>query len=418
VQTELSPGALAIYVHWPYCQAKCPYCDFNSYARTTISEADFLRGILREIETHRGFLNGRTITSVFFGGGTPSLMSPATVGAILDGIAAAWRMDEGAEITLEANPSSVEAGRFAGYRAAGVNRVSIGVQSLRDDALKFLGRLHSAEEAREALKIADRLFDRYSFDLIYALPEQRPQDWEKQLTEALELANGHLSVYQLTIEPETAFFDLERRGKLRIPLPDTAAELYALTQDICEAAALPAYEISNHARPGHESRHNLTYWRYGEYAGLGPGAHGRVHRGGSKQATACLRQPIEWLTAVDRDGIGWSCEDALPMQEQAEEMLLMGLRLREGLDLDRLTRETGHGVEAGAVTQLAKEGYLVGPESNRVLRPTRQGSLVLNAIVAELSKALRPVPLSTGPAMSRTTTEPDRRPHSTEARPA
>ncbi|HZV21807.1 MAG TPA: radical SAM family heme chaperone HemW, partial [Hyphomicrobiales bacterium] len=277
---EPHAGPLAVYVHWPYCQSKCPYCDFNSHVRRSISEEQFVAAAVWELRHYASQTRGRPVASVFFGGGTPSLMLPQSVGLLLDEIAALWRMQDGCEITLEANPSSVEAQRFAGYRLAGVNRISVGVQSFDEDALRFLGRLHSAAEARQALEIAQRYFDRMSFDLIYARPDQSVGSWRAELASALGLAHGHLSLYQLTIERETAFFDLERRGKLKVPDRELAAGLYELTQEMCEAAGLPAYEISNHAAPGFESRHNLNYWRYGDYAGVGPGAHGRITVGG------------------------------------------------------------------------------------------------------------------------------------------
>ncbi len=299
---------LAVYIHWPYCELKCPYCDFNSYARRSISEEQYIDAALRELEHYAPQTVGRSITSVFFGGGTPSLMNAASVGAVLDRVAALWPVDADCEITLEANPSSVESARFAGYRAAGVNRVSLGVQSLSDEQLRFLGRLHSAEEARAALQIAGQHFERMSFDLIYARPQQTEAEWRQELLEALNYARGHLSLYQLTIEPQTAFFDLHRRGRLRIPDDDLAAGLYELTQEICEGAGLPAYEVSNHAAPGQESRHNLTYWRYGDYLGIGPGAHGRLHVAGSKVATAAIRAPQDWYSQGDERRRGNSRE--------------------------------------------------------------------------------------------------------------
>jgi oxygen-independent coproporphyrinogen-3 oxidase len=268
--------AFGIYIHWPYCAAKCPYCDFNSHVRREVSEERYLASVLREMAWYAGLAPGRMVSSIFFGGGTPSLMQPATAGRVLDAIGGHWAVAPDVEITLEANPSSVEADRFAGFRAAGVNRVSLGVQSLHDEQLQFLGRLHNAAEARAAIDIANANFERVSFDLIYARPGQALDDWRNELTEALKLAAGHLSLYQLTIEPGTAFHRLHAAGKLHVPQDDDAASLYELTQEICETAGLPAYEISNHARPGEEARHNLLYWRYGEYAGIGPGAHGRI----------------------------------------------------------------------------------------------------------------------------------------------
>ncbi len=383
---------LAVYVHWPYCQAKCPYCDFNSYARQTLTEAEFVGTIRRELRFYREASGPRVISSVFFGGGTPSLMSGAGVGSILDGIAGLWPVTSDCEITLEANPSSVEAGRFRDYRMAGVNRVSVGIQSLHDDQLRFLGRLHTAAEARKALEVAARTFDRFSFDLIYARPGQTENEWRHELTDALKLASSHISLYQLTIEPETAFFDLEKRGRLRVPEADAAAGLYELTQGLCDAAGLPAYEVSNHARAGHESRHNLTYWRYGEYVGVGPGAHGRVVIEGERCATAAIRAPQAWHDAASSDGLGASITP-VSAREQAEEMLMMGLRLREGVSLEALRNRTGFALPETCLHPLVADGLLVverGPARGFgiTVRATPGGMLVLNAIVAELARHL------------------------------
>ncbi len=381
---------LAIYIHWPYCQSKCPYCDFNSYARRSITEAEYLQAAISELRHYAQHTAQRMVASVFFGGGTPSLMAPADVGALLDEIAALWPLDRACEITLEANPSSVEAGRFAGYRAAGVNRVSLGVQSLNDEVLRFLGRLHTAAEARHALKIAARHFSRVNFDLIYARPGQKAEDWRTELTAALGLSLGHLSLYQLTIEPETAFFDLQRRGKLRIPGAELAAGLYDLTQEICEAAGLPAYEVSNHASPGEESRHNLTYWRYGDYIGVGPGAHGRIAAGGAKTATAAIKAPSAWAAQISQQGHGCADQVELSAREQAEEMVLMGLRLSEGMDVHRLQARTGYSLQPAKLAELEEEGLLL-KEGSRV-RVTGRGRLVLNAIVETIAAGLIPNP--------------------------
>jgi oxygen-independent coproporphyrinogen-3 oxidase len=318
-------------------------------------------------------------------------MNPATVGSIIEAIARHWPLAPGAEITLEANPSSVEASRFAGYRAAGVNRVSLGVQSLIDEKLRFLGRLHNAAEARAALSVAFRHFERASFDLIYARPGQSLSEWRAELTEALALARGHLSLYQLTIEPGTPFFELERRGRLRIPASDDAASLYELTQELCGASGLPAYEISNHAAPGEESRHNLLYWRYGDYAGIGPGAHGRLTFDGRKTAFAAERDPVRWAEAVRERGCGASAEDILSPLAEAEEMLLMGLRLREGLDLRRLEAQTGFTVPPAVCTPLLAEGLLCTGEAPERLAATEAGFLVLNTLVENLAASLMPV---------------------------
>ena len=382
--------ALALYIHWPFCQSKCPYCDFNSYARRTISEEEYLEAALRELDHYAAETRARPVSSIFFGGGTPSLMMPHTVGALLDKIAALWPVDGACEITLEANPSSVESARLEGYRSAGVNRVSLGVQSLSDEQLRFLGRLHTATEARRALAVAAKYFERMSFDLIYARPGQTESEWRAELGEALGLARGHLSLYQLTIEPETAFFDLNRRGKLRMPGLDLAADLYIITQEMCEAAGLPAYEVSNHAALWEESRHNLTYWRYGDYLGIGPGAHGRLTAGGIKYATAAVKAPGAWHARVRECGSG--CEERLELdaRQQAEEAVLMGLRLREGLDLAALSSKTGFTPALQVIGPLEEEGLL-----QRVgdwLRATSQGRLVLNALVEAIAAGLEEKP--------------------------
>ena len=317
-------------------------------------------------------------------------MAPETVGALLDTAAALWPLDRACEITLEANPSSVEASRFAGYRSAGINRVSLGVQSLNDDELRFLGRLHTAAEARQALDVAHRHFDRVTFDLIYARPGQTPAEWRRELSAALGLARGHLSLYQLTVEPGTAFFGLQQRGKLRIPGAELAADLYDLTQEVCEAAGLPAYEVSNHAAPGEESRHNLTYWRYGDYVGAGPGAHGRIAAGHAKIATAAIEEPAAWAAQVLEQGHGCAERNELSALEQAEEMLLMGLRLSEGLDLARLEAGTGFILAPAEIAGLEEEG-LLETQASRV-RVSSRGRLVLNAIVETLASALTPAP--------------------------
>ncbi len=306
-----------VYVHWPFCLSKCPYCDFNSHVRhAAIDEARFVRAFTAEIAATAARVPGRTVSSIFFGGGTPSLMQPATVGAILDAIGKHWTVAPDAEVTLEANPSSVEAARFRGYRAAGVNRVSLGVQALDDVALKELGRLHNAREALDAVAIARSTFERYSFDLIYARPRQTPQDWAAELKRALAQAGEHLSLYQLTIEQDTPFFALHAAGKLVTPDDDTARALYDVTQEVCAAAGLPAYEISNHARPGAECRHNLVYWRAHEYAGIGPGAHGRLDIGGERRATATEKRPESWLMRVEASGHGVITDDVLTREER------------------------------------------------------------------------------------------------------
>ncbi len=389
---EAVQSPLAIYIHWPFCQSKCPYCDFNSYARRTIDEGQYLAAAICELEHYAAETQERPISSIFFGGGTPSLMEPQTVGALLDKIAGLWPVEGTCEITLEANPTSVEAARFEGYRAAGVNRVSLGVQSLSDEQLRFFGRLHTASEARQALETASRYFERMSFDLIYARPSQTEAEWRAELTEALALAHGHLSLYQLTIEPETAFFDLHRRGKLRIPGADLAADLYSATQDICEEAGLLAYEISNHAAPGQESRHNLTYWRYGDYLGVGPGAHGRITACGKKHATAALRAPAAWHAKVGECGIG--CEERVELdpRQQAEEAVLMGLRLREGLDVCKLEATTGFVPPSKEIALLEEDGLI--RRDGSTLKTTQHGRLVLNALVETIAAGLEKAPAS------------------------
>ncbi len=380
---------LAIYIHWPYCQSKCPYCDFNSHAKRSIGEEDYLKAAIAELRHYAGVTARRTVTSIFFGGGTPSLMGPATVASLLDEAATLWPLDGACEITLEANPSSVEAQRFAGFRSAGVNRVSVGVQSFHDEELRFLGRLHTAAEARKALEIAATHFGRVNLDLIYARPGQTEAAWRGELSMALGLARGHLSLYQLTIEPGTAFFDLARRGKLLIPCTEAAAALYELTQDICEAAGLPAYEVSNHAAPGEESRHNLTYWRYGDYLGIGPGAHGRFGASGSKIATAAIKAPAAWAAQVFERGHGCAERVELSGREQAEEMVLMGLRLSEGLDVALLEARTGFTLPPADVAWLERDG-LLSKDGSRV-RISKRGRLVLNAVAGRIASGLTPV---------------------------
>jgi len=380
-----------IYVHWPFCASKCPYCDFNSHVRAGgIDEARFLAAYQRELAHWATMRREPTVHSVFFGGGTPSLMSATTVGTILDTIARHWRIAPDAEITLEANPSSVEAARFRAYRAAGVNRVSLGVQSFDDAQLKALGRLHSATEAKAGIAVARETFERFSFDLIYARPRQTPEDWRRELGQALDLAGRHLSLYQLTIEPETPFAQLHAAGKLAVPDPDAALALYEITQEMTERAGLPAYEISNHAAPGEESRHNLLYWRYGEYVGVGAGAHGRLILDGRRHAIVTEKQPERWLERVEKTGHGAIEITPLSAAEQADEALLMGLRLAEGLDLDRLAAVGGLAPAANTIDDLIGLELLewCGP---RRLRAAKDGRFVLNEVVLQLAAALGPV---------------------------
>jgi putative oxygen-independent coproporphyrinogen III oxidase len=343
-----------------------------------------VKAFLAEMTAMRAISGSRTVTSIFMGGGTPSLMKPETVDAILNGIARHWHVPDGIEITMEANPSSVEAERFRGYRAAGVNRVSLGVQALNDRDLKFLGRLHNVEDALRAVKLAREIFPRMSFDLIYARPGQTGDEWTRELNEAISYAVDHLSLYQLTIEEGTPFYGLHKAGKIVIPDQDAAAELYEITQAVTSAAGMPAYEVSNHAQPGAESRHNLTYWRYGDYAGIGPGAHGRLTSGGRKFATATHRTPEEWLKLVGEQGHGMVDHDALETDEQADEMLLMGLRLREGLDLARWSSLSGRGLDPEREDFLLSHGFVERIGNSR-LRCTPQGMLILDAVVADLA---------------------------------
>jgi oxygen-independent coproporphyrinogen-3 oxidase len=379
-------------VHWPFCASKCPYCDFNSHVRAGgPDEARFLAALLRELAHWAELAPVRRVGSVFFGGGTPSLMRPATVGAIVDAIARHWPLADDAEITLEANPSSVEAARFRGYRAAGVNRVSLGVQSLDDGVLRSLGRLHTAAEALAAIAVARSTFNRFSFDLIYARPGQTLDAWRAELGRALALAGAHLSLYQLTIEPDTPFAALHARGKLKMPDGETAGAFYDLTQELTERAGLPAYEISNHAAPGEECRHNLLYWRYGEYAGIGPGAHGRVVLDGRRQATATERNPERWAAQVESRGHGLAEVVPLTAAEQADEALLMGLRLAEGIDLDRLAGLSGLSPGEVAIADLASRGlveFVVETGAGNRIRATAAGRIVLDQVVLRLSSSL------------------------------
>ena len=463
----MSPeNTFGIYIHWPFCAQKCPYCDFNSHVRHSgWDEARFLAAYKQELDHTAALIGPREVRSIFFGGGTPSLMKPETTAAILGHIGKLWPVKPNAEITLEANPGSVEAGRFRGYRDAGVNRVSMGFQSLRDDDLKRLGRIHTVDESKAALKIARETFERFSFDLIYARPGQQPDAWRDELAEALDLAGDHVSLYQLTIEPDTPYAALHASGKLVVPDQDAALALYEITQDMTAARGLLPYEISNHARPGEESQHNLLYWRYGEYAGVGPGAHGRLlipsprpSRGEgqgegrpravvqaaaphpsplpissatkwgegafARFATVAEKNPEAWAALVETNGHGLTKMTELTPAEQADEMLLMGLRLREGIDLNRLAAlggvrpsetaiahlrhlgliETGMGGsfasdvalvrarnELDPIAMCASPGLAPeapgGPGKPSLIRATPKGRFVLNAVVAELSKS-------------------------------
>ena len=373
-----------VYVHWPFCRAKCPYCDFNSHVRHGgIDEARFLAAYLRELAHLASLAPGRTVTSIFFGGGTPYLMRPTTVVAILEAIASHWSVEADAEITLEANPTSVEAERFSGYRAAGVNRLSLGVQALDDQSLKALGRQHTAAEALAAFALAKRHFSRVSFDLLYAREGQTARAWGQELALALGHAADHLSLYQLTIEEGTPFAARHEAGTLHIPNGALARALYLLTQELCEAAGLPAYEVSNHARPGSESRHNLLYWRGHDYAGIGPGAHSRITVGRAKRALSAIKSPEGWLAAVEAEGHGLASEEILSAAEMADEYLLMGLRLSEGIDLARLAFVAGRALDEERIGALAREG-LINRNGAR-LAATPKGRLVLDRLIVELA---------------------------------
>jgi oxygen-independent coproporphyrinogen-3 oxidase len=382
-------NAFGIYVHWPFCAAKCPYCDFNSHVRERYDEMRWARAVASELRAAAALQgsNRPEVTSIFFGGGTPSLMGGVAVGAVLDAIAQFWRVTPDAEVTLEANPNSVEQGRFADYRAAGVNRVSIGVQALDETALKGLGRLHGVEEARRAIRLGLKIFPRVSFDLIYARPEHDHAAWALELKEALSFGTEHLSLYQLTIEQGTAYATLARQGKLIVPDEDRAAELYELTQEICDKAGLPAYEISNHAQRGAESRHNLTYWRYGDYVGTGPGAHGRLTLSERRLATIAERLPERWLEEVERRGSSFVMTD-VNNNEAAQEHLLMSVRLTEGLDI--ASYRARWNVEPSPVRLEALQGAgLIALDEGR-LKATPRGRLVLNGIIGKLAEALEP----------------------------
>ena len=378
------PG-FAVYLHWPFCAAKCPYCDFNSHVRhQAIDQQRYVNAFLTEMAHMRQLSGPRTVTSIFIGGGTPSLMKPETVAAILDGVAKNWHMPDGIEITLEANPSSVEATRFRGYRAAGVNRVSMGVQALNDADLRFLGRLHNVAEAMTAIGLARDIFPRMSFDLIYARPNQTVHAWEIELKQAISYAVDHLSLYQLTIEEGTPFYGLHKAGKFVVPDGEQSALLYEATQAITAAHGMPAYEVSNHAVPGAESRHNLTYWRYGDYAGIGPGAHGRLTIRRDKVATATERMPERWLDLVETHGHGMVEQEKLDKTEQADELLLMGLRLTEGVDLARWQALSGRDPDPEREDFLIEHGFLERLGNSRI-RCTPAGMLILDSVVADLA---------------------------------
>lgn len=391
------PG-FAVYIHWPFCAEKCPYCDFNSHVRfggrdgrSGWDEGRFLAAYRAELAHLRELTGQRTVASIFFGGGTPSLMQGATVAALIEEVGRLWQLSQDAEVTLEANPGSVEAGRFRDYRAAGVNRVSLGVQSLVEADLKALGRIHSVAEAKAALSIAVDTFERVSFDLIYARSGQSLPAWRTELLEALSFGPSHLSLYQLTIEPGTAFEKLHRAGSLIVPDEDAAGDMFEVTQELTEAAGLAAYEVSNHARSGQESRHNLIYWRYGEYAGAGPGAHGRLLHDGGRFATITERHPETWLARVMENGSGIVTKEEITAGAAADEMLIMGLRLAEGVDLGRLEAVGGVRPRGDVLVRLQEEGLIEIFEDGERVRAIGRGRFLINSLVLELSSGFEAV---------------------------
>ncbi|MDE2445134.1 MAG: coproporphyrinogen III oxidase [Alphaproteobacteria bacterium] len=378
-----SEEAFGVYVHWPFCKAKCPYCDFNSHVRHgAVDHMAYARALTHELDWMRERSGPKAVSSIFFGGGTPSLMPPEAVGHVLDHIAKIWGMSPDAEITLEANPTSAEAENFRGYRSAGVNRVSVGVQALNEADLQALGRQHTPEEALQAFRLAAKIFPRVSFDMIYARPQQSLGAWRAELEIALKEQQGHMSLYQLTIEPETRFGDLFELGKLTIPDEDHAAALYELTQEMTALYQLPAYEISNHAMPGHESQHNLLYWRYGEYACAGPGAHGRIAQGPNRLALMSEKHPETWLKLVETRGHGLIDDGLLTPPTQAPEYLLMGLRIKEGIDLSRYAALAGAAMDVTKIEALENLDLVQRQEGR--LMATPRGRPILNAIIREL----------------------------------
>lgn len=382
MNTAPDPG-FGLYIHWPFCQSKCPYCDFNSHVASRIDQSAWLDAYLAEIGRAGAETKGQVLQSVFFGGGTPSLMDPEVVARIIEAVRATWPMSNAPEITLEANPTSVEAGRFAAYGMAGVNRVSIGVQALNDVDLRRLGRMHSAREALNAIEIARSIFSRVNFDLIYARQGQGASEWRSELQQALQLGPTHLSLYQLTIEEGTVFHERQARGLLDgLPDEDLAADMFLMTQDLCAEAGLPAYEVSNHAVPGEESRHNMTYWRGGDYVGIGPGAHGRLTISGSRVATECVVDPAKWMRSVKEFGGGEAPRVQLSQQKAASEYLLMGLRMYEGIHLDRFAQLSDEPLDDETLGHLERQG-LIKLGDNRI-RVTESGMPILNMILRDL----------------------------------
>lgn len=376
-------AGFGVYVHWPFCMHKCPYCDFNSHVSRDVDQNAWRDALLSDIRKSAAETPDRTVDTIFFGGGTPSLMPPETVNAVISAIRSAWKLSPTVEISLEANPTSVEAGRFAGYANAGVNRISMGIQSLNDTDLKALGRMHSVAEARAAFDIARHQFDRVSFDLIYARQGQTIVDWETELVEATSMAVDHLSLYQLTIESGTRFGDLYARGNLRgLPDDDLAADMYFRTQEICDRLGLPAYEISNHAKAGAESRHNRLYWRYGDYVGIGPGAHGRLTLNGEKYATETFENPQDWLGSVKQNGWGRKSSEAISRENQASEYLMMSLRLTEGTSVARYTSLNPSGLSQEGLARLQDDNLITLQGDN--LKTTSKGRPILNAVLRKL----------------------------------
>lgn len=372
-------GGFGLYLHWPFCQSKCPYCDFNSHVASHVDEARWLYAFQSEISRYGQLTSGRHLRSIYFGGGTPSLMSPDLVSGILQAVRATWALSNDCEVTLEANPGSIEVGRFQGYRDAGVNRISMGFQAMNDVDLRRLGRMHSATEARQAFDIARHVFDRVSFDLIYARQDQSLEGWRSELRQALSMGVDHLSLYQLTVEDGTFFGERFAKGQLRgLPNEDLSVAMFETTQALCEAAGLPAYEVSNHARPGSESRHNLVYWRGGDYVGIGPGAHGRITLGSQRNATVSERLPGEWLQRVETTGNAEESRESLTGQEAAAEYLMMGLRVSDGISRDRF-RKMGGDERREVLQDLCAQGLLF--ISEETVRTTATGRLLLNEVV-------------------------------------
>ena len=376
-------GGFGIYVHWPFCSAKCPYCDFNSHVRQAVDQTRWAKGLVKEIKFGADLTKGRKVDTIFFGGGTPSLMAPDTVAAIIDAVKTSWPISNDLEVSLEANPTSVEAEKFSGFADAGVNRLSMGVQALNDVDLRRLGRMHSAKEAKQAFDVAKRYFDRVSFDLIYARQDQSLEDWRDELNEAMTMAVDHLSLYQLTIEPQTRFGELYKKGKLGgLPPDETAADMFSLTQELTTKAGMPAYEISNHCRNDSYSRHNLIYWRYGDYLGVGPGAHGRLTLSGTKTAFVSPSNPEKWLEQIEGNVTANLTDEVLSRSDQASEYLLMSLRLAEGSDLERFALLNGKELNQSKIVSLEELDLLVQNE-NRIVA-TSSGRIVLNSILATL----------------------------------